>query len=73
MSTDAVDLALCGWEDCAAAATTALAFRGVPGHVHNCGPHTAIHREWTDVTWSAPMPCPRPDHSTTWTAMPPDL
>lgn len=64
---------ICGWEDCQDPATTALTFRGQPGHVHNCDPHAAINREWSDVTWSAPTPCPLLDHGTTWTAVPRDL
>ncbi|ONI48654.1 MULTISPECIES: hypothetical protein [unclassified Streptomyces] len=71
--TTAPDL-LCGWEDCQETATTALTFRGQPGHVHNCNPHAAINREWSDVTSSAPMPpCTYPHDGTTYVAMPADL
>jgi hypothetical protein len=49
---------LCSWGDCEREATTALMFAGQAGHVHDCGPHTAIVREWSDVVESAPMPCP---------------
>ena len=67
------DVSLCGWEDCAEKATTALRFRAQPGHVHNCDPHAAINREWSDVIESAPMPnCPF-THGGMWIDTPRDL
>ncbi|MFD8088631.1 hypothetical protein [Streptomyces malaysiensis] len=64
---------LCGWEDCQTQATTALRFRDQPGHVHNCDPHAALHREWCDVIESVPLPnCPF-SHGATWTDYPRDL
>lgn len=67
------DPSLCGWGDCQKRATTALRFRGQPGHVHNCDPHAAINREWSDVIESAPMPnCPFP-HGGMWIDTPADL
>lgn len=67
------DPSLCGWEDCTEHAVTALRFRGRPGHVHNCGPHASIHREWCDVIDSAPLPsCPF-QHGGMWIDYPPDL
>lgn len=67
------DPSLCGCGDCQAPATTALRFRDQPGHVHNCGPHAALNREWSDVTSSAPTPCPCLHDGTAWTAYPRDL
>jgi hypothetical protein len=67
------DLNLCGWGDCTERATTALRFRAQPGHVHNCDPHAAINREWSDVIESAPLPdCPFP-HGGMWIDLPADL
>lgn len=67
------DLRLCGWEGCDETATTALRFRGQPGHVHNCDPHAATNREWADVIESAPLPnCPFP-HGGMWIDTPHDL
>ncbi len=48
----------CDVEGCAVEAVAILAFRGIPGHVHVCGPHERVDREWCDVVASAPMPCP---------------
>jgi hypothetical protein len=48
----------CDLIGCSDPAVAALAFRDQPGHVHVCAPHERLDREWCDVTWSAPMPCP---------------
>lgn len=38
---------------CAEPAVEAIAFRGQPGHIHDCAHHAAQVREWCDITASA--------------------
>lgn len=48
----------CDWTGCTTVAANAVKFRGQPGHLHECGLHTAALREWADVASVQPMPCP---------------
>lgn len=53
----------CDSVDCDQPAVEAFAFRGIPGHVHDCPEHAAILREFCDVSVSAPLvdgACPVP-------------
>lgn len=50
----------CSSEDCPNLAAYAVTFRGQAGHVHDCVPHTAQLREWTDVESVVSLPCPHP-------------
>lgn len=65
----------CDSRECTADAVTVLRFRDQPGHVHDCGPCSAILRENADVIWSAPLgeveKCPLPhNEGKTWVDKP---
>lgn len=48
----------CCWDGCSRAATHAIQFHNQNGHVHDCDPHTAWLREWSDVAEVVLLPCP---------------
>lgn len=63
----------CCWENCPRPAVYAVTFHGQAGHVHDCAPHTAALREWSDVARIVALPCPFPHGAATWTDTPADL
>jgi hypothetical protein len=59
----------CCWHGCENDAAYSITFAGQPGHVHDCSPHTAVLREWTDIERVTDLPC-RYSHDLVWAEAP---
>jgi hypothetical protein len=59
----------CSSEGCENDAEYAITFTDQSGHVHDCGPHTAMLREWTDIERVTDLPC-QYTHGGMWTDSP---
>lgn len=64
----------CDVHGCTRDAIEVLKFREQPGHVHVCGPCGAEDREFCDVSWPGPLPCPWPEtDGVSWVGKPREL